>query len=104
MILIYHLCRVVVFVGLMVIVTSIVHVVSVHDVLRTWSAAIDEQEEVFMIKQGKDSLMEIARSLCLYGRVVAKYEHLNGNWLYKHVLMGLFLLLPWCVIVIEKKK
>lgn len=98
MIFIHYLCRTVALIGLTIIVACSARILSVHDVLSEWSAQIDAQE-LMLEHRGKDAAGDVLKSLCTYGKVVAKYEHLTGDWLYKNVLLGLFLLLPWCVVI-----
>ena len=98
MMLIHYLSRIIALAGVMIIVASFAHVVSVHDVLRAWSSEIDAQELV-MDSKGDDAVRDILNNLFLYCRVASRFEHLNGNWLYTRVLIGLILLFPWCVTI-----
>ena len=95
------LFRIIGLVGLMVITTSIVHVVSVNEVLKVWSAEIDEQEKKYTVRPEDESAKDVIKCLCMYGRVICKFEHLNANWLYKHVMIGLILLFPWSVTTMK---
>lgn len=93
------LFRTVALVGLLVITASIVHVVSVNEVLRAWSAKIDEKEKAYTAGRGELSAKDLIKCLCMYGCVIHKFEYLNAIWLYKHVMIGLILLFPWCVTI-----
>lgn len=74
MIMLRWLFRMLPLVGLMVIATSFVRVISIGEVLSAWSAEIDEQEEIYMAGQGDCSAEDIIRGLCMYGRVIYKYN------------------------------
>lgn len=97
MIIIYRLGQMIALAGLLIIATSFSHYASVCEVLDACSAEIDRQEELLTGNCGNDSLVKIVHNLTLYGRVVSKFEHLNDDWLFKRVALGLFLLLPWCL-------
>lgn len=100
---VYSLCRIVALAGLTIIVSCFVRILSVQDVLSEWSAQIDAQE-LALEHRGNDAAGDVLKSLCTYGKVIAKYEHLTGDWLYKNVLLGLFLLFPWCISISPLKR
>lgn len=91
--------RVVMLIGMLIIAVSITRVVAVHQVFNNLSLVIDKRMEYNYTNGVKDSYNELVDDLSLYGRGIAKFEHLDITWLHWHVLVGLTLLLPWCVIV-----
>ena len=93
MIIIYRLGQMIALAGLLIIATSFSHYASVCEVLDACSAEIDRQEELLTGNCGNDSVVKIVHNLTLYGRVVSKFEHLNDDWLFKRVALGLFLCL-----------